>query len=183
MYHHDGQGGRPVDRDSKDGMSFPLKVVIAVVVVVAASLLLWRFVFGPPAGEEQTIRVSGNIEVTEAQVAFKLAGRVQERLVNEGVLVHKDQVIARLEGADLLADRVAQLGELQAAEAALAELLAGSGPRKSRRPRPPWARRSGALKELLAGSRKQQMPRPRQTCNRPPPTGTGRCRTTSGPAA
>jgi HlyD family secretion protein len=138
-------------------MSFPLKVVIAVVVVVAASLLLWRFVFGPPAGEEQTIRVSGNIEVTEAQVAFKLAGRVQERLVDEGVLVHKDQVIARLEGADLLADRVTRLGELQAAEAALAELLAGSRPEEIAAAKAALGKAEWALKELLAGSRKQQI--------------------------
>ena len=73
-------------------MSFPLEVVIALVVAAGASLLLWRFVFAPPADQGRTIRVSGNIEVTEVQVAFKLPGRVQQRLVDEGMLVHKGEV-------------------------------------------------------------------------------------------
>ncbi len=137
-------------------MRFPLKLVIALVVVVAASLLLWRFLFAPAADQGRTIRVSGNIEVTEAQVAFKLAGRVQERLVDEGMLVHKGQEIARLEGADLLADRAARNGEFQAAEAALAEMLAGSRPEEIKAAKAALDKAEWNLKELIAGSRPQQ---------------------------
>ena len=138
-------------------MSFALKLVFALVVVVAASLLLWHYLFSPTPGEGRTIGVSGNIEVTEAQVAFKLAGRVQERLVDEGMLVRQGQMIARLEGADLLADRVARGGELQAAEAALAELLAGSRPEEIAAAKAALDKTEWNLKELIRGSRPQQI--------------------------
>jgi HlyD family secretion protein len=138
-------------------MSFPLKVVIALVVVAALSLLLWHFLFGPPAGQPRTIRVSGNIEVTEAQVAFKLAGRVQQRLVDEGMSVRQDQVIARLEDADLRADRASRRAELQAAQAALAEMLAGSRPEEIAAAKAALDKAEWGLKELIAGSRKQQI--------------------------
>ena len=137
-------------------MSFPLKAVIGLVVVVGALLLAWRFLF-PTAGPSRTIRVSGNIEVTEAQVAFKLAGRVQERLVDEGMLVHQGQEIARLEDADLLADRVARKGELQAAEAALAEMLAGSRAEEIAAAKAALEKAEWNLKELIRGSRPQQI--------------------------
>jgi HlyD family secretion protein len=138
-------------------MSFPLKAVIGLVVVAAASLLSWRFFFGPTGDQSRTIRVSGNIEVTEAQVAFKLAGRVQERLVDEGMLVRQGQVIARLEGADLLADRVSRMGELQAAEAALAEMLAGSRAEEIAAAKAALDKAEWNLKELIRGSRPQQI--------------------------
>jgi HlyD family secretion protein len=138
-------------------MSFPFKVVIALVAVVAASLLLWRFLFGPPADQSRTIRVSGNIEVTEAQVAFKLAGRVQERLVDEGMKVRQGEVMARLEDADLRADRAARRGDLQAAKAALAALRAGSRPQEIAAAKAALDKAEWGLKELVAGSRKQQI--------------------------
>jgi HlyD family secretion protein len=138
-------------------MSFPLKVVIALVVVAVASLLLWRFVFVPESDQGRTIRVSGNIEVTEAQVAFKLAGRVQERLVDEGMLVRKGQVIARLEDADLRADLAARRGDLLAAKAVLAAMLAGSRPQEIAAAKAALAKAEWGLKELEAGSRKQQI--------------------------
>ena len=34
-----------------------------------------------------TIRVSGNIEVTDVEVSFKVAGRVDARLASEGEMV------------------------------------------------------------------------------------------------
>ena len=51
------------------------------------------------------IRVSGNIETTEAQVAFKIAGRVEERLVDEGMMVKQGEKIATLDTADLRGQR------------------------------------------------------------------------------
>ena len=46
------------------------------------------------AGE---LRVSGNIEATDAQLGFKIPGRVAERLVSEGQRVTVGQLIARLD--------------------------------------------------------------------------------------
>ena len=49
--------------------------------------------------------VSGNIELTEVNIAFKTAGRLIERTVDEGDAVKKGQVIARLDRDQLLAQR------------------------------------------------------------------------------
>ena len=137
-------------------MSFPLKVVAALVVVGAAALVWWHFFFTPPADQGRLVRVSGNIEVTEAQVAFKLAGRVQERLVDEGMSVRQGQVIARLEDADLRADLASRRAELQTAQAALAELQAGSRPQEKAAAKAALDKAEWGLKELIAGSRPQQ---------------------------
>ena len=137
-------------------MSFPLKVVAALVVLGAAALLWWHFFFAPPADQGRLVRVSGNIEVTEAQVAFKLAGRVQERLVDEGMSVDQGQVIARLEDADLRADQASRRAELQTAQAALAELKAGSRPEEKAAAKAALDKAEWGLKELIAGSRPQQ---------------------------
>jgi HlyD family secretion protein len=137
-------------------MSFPLKVVAALVVLGAAALVWWHFFYAPPADQGRLVRVSGNIEVTEAQVAFKLAGRVQERLVDEGMSVRQGQVIARLEDADLRADLASRRADLQAAEAALAELNAGSRPEEKAAAKAALDKAEWGLKELIAGSRPQQ---------------------------
>ena len=48
------------------------------------------------------IMVSGNIELTEVNIAFKTPGRLVERTVDEGDAVKKGQVVARLDRDQLL---------------------------------------------------------------------------------
>ncbi len=78
-----------------------------------------------PAGD---LVLSGNIEVTDAQLGFKLPGRVAERLVAEGDRVTRGQLIARLDDAEQKEERALRRAELAAVGAALAELEAGSRP-------------------------------------------------------
>lgn len=94
-----------------------------VLVAVAGTIAFLRF-----RGEEAdgTVRVSGNIEVTDVDVAFRIPGRVQERLVSEGMLVSSGQVVARLDIDDLEREVRLKEAERKAADATLRELLAGS---------------------------------------------------------
>jgi HlyD family secretion protein len=103
--------------------------VFLVIGLIAAGVIGWYF-FTRPQGEKNSLTVSGNIEVTEVQVSFKIPGRVARRLVDEGETVQKGQVIARLEDTDLTQEIDIRKGELGAAQAALAELLAGSRPQE-----------------------------------------------------
>jgi len=82
---------------------------------------------GAHAGD---IIVSGNIEVTDAQLGFKASGRVVERLLSEGQHVTAGQLVARLDDAEQKEELALRRGELAAAEAALAELEAGSRPQE-----------------------------------------------------
>ncbi len=74
--------------------------------------------------------LSGNIEVTDAQLGFKIPGRVAARPVSEGQRVAAGQLIARLDDAELTQEVALRRAELAATEAALAELEAGSRPQE-----------------------------------------------------
>ncbi|MGB5984671.1 MAG: biotin/lipoyl-binding protein, partial [Desulfobacterales bacterium] len=75
-----------------------LRIVIPIVLMVGA-LLIWHFRFRPQ-GPVSHIRVSGNIEVTQVEVSFKIPGRLAQRMVDEGDHVQAGQVIARLDPED-----------------------------------------------------------------------------------
>ena len=103
------------------------KLLIVLLILVAAGILLWRGLPGlhPAPGE---LRLSGNIEVTDAEVSFRINGHVLERVVDEGEEVRAGAVIARLESADLERSVARQEAEVEKARALLAELTAGYRP-------------------------------------------------------
>lgn len=72
--------------------------------------------------------LSGNLELTDAQLGFKVGGRVVERLVDEGVRVEAGHLVARLDDAEQQDQLNLRKAELAAVEAVLAELEAGSRP-------------------------------------------------------
>ena len=67
------------------------------------------------------IMVSGNIELTEVNIAFKTSGKLIERTVDEGDAVKKGQVIARLDRDQLLAQREREAAGLNSAISQLAQ--------------------------------------------------------------
>jgi HlyD family secretion protein len=68
------------------------------------------------------IEASGTIETTEVDVSFQVAGRVQERLVQEGDRVVQGQIIARLDLQPLREGLERARGQLEAAKVALPQL-------------------------------------------------------------
>jgi len=70
---------------------------------------------------KRTIRVSGNIELNEVQIAFKTSGRLVERAVDEGDTVKKGMVIARLDRDQLLRQKEREQASLAAAQAMLSQ--------------------------------------------------------------
>jgi HlyD family secretion protein len=93
-------------------------IILAVVAVAAAGVFAYRGANKPP---ENRIVVSGNIELTEVNIAFKTAGRLIERTVDEGDSVKKGQVIARLDRDQLVAQRDREVAGLESAESLLAQ--------------------------------------------------------------
>jgi HlyD family secretion protein len=131
-------------------------LAIAVILLVGGGAAYWFFERAQGNPSEQ-IRVSGNIETTEAEVAFKIAGRVEQRLVDEGEVVTRGQKIAVLDTADLLCNVDLRRAEMNTAEAALAELLAGSRVEDIRSAKAAWEKAVHALADLEAGSRPQEI--------------------------
>jgi HlyD family secretion protein len=93
-------------------------VIILVLVIAGASIILFR-----QAGHtsDNAIVVSGNIELTEVNIAFKTPGKLIERTVDEGDVVQKGQVIARLDRDQLTAQRDRETAGLNSALAQLAQ--------------------------------------------------------------
>jgi HlyD family secretion protein len=96
------------------------RIVIILVLVAAAvaGVYAYRGANKPP---ENRIVVSGNIELTEVNIAFKTAGRLIERTVDEGDTVKQGQVIARLDRDQLTAQHALQVAGLESAESQLAQ--------------------------------------------------------------
>ncbi|MDH3256938.1 MAG: efflux RND transporter periplasmic adaptor subunit [Nitrospinota bacterium] len=103
------------------------------------------------------IRISGNIEVTDAQLGFKIPGLVVERKVDEGEVVKQGQLIARLESSDLAQEVELRQSEVNAAQATLNELLAGSRPEEIKEAEAAVEHAQAHVDELLAGSRPQEI--------------------------
>ncbi|MBI5238350.1 MAG: biotin/lipoyl-binding protein, partial [Deltaproteobacteria bacterium] len=80
--------------------------------------------------KEDVLKVSGNVEVTEVDAGFKLPGRINATLVEEGDKVHKGEKIAALESAELESEVARAEASLSEAEARLKELRAGSRPQE-----------------------------------------------------
>jgi HlyD family secretion protein len=139
-------------------MKIILRVLILAVLLAAgtwaayyAYQIQWR------KTADGTIRVSGNIEATEAQIAFKIAGRVEKRLFDEGERVREGEIVAVLETADLQCNVALRQAEVHLAEWALAELRAGSRPEEIAAAKAAWQHAAHALADLESGSRPQEI--------------------------
>src|ERR1039458_10586381 len=80
------------------------KPILILLLLVVAGVAVWAF-RGMGKAPDNRIVVSGNIELTEVNIAFKTAGRLLERTVDEGDAVKKGQVIARPDRDQLLMQR------------------------------------------------------------------------------
>lgn len=75
-----------------------------------------------------SLRLSGTIEATTVETSFRIPGRIRERLVDEGEMVRTGQLLATLELDELVREVHQRRADQQTAQAALAELEAGSRP-------------------------------------------------------
>jgi HlyD family secretion protein len=132
-----------------------LQIIIPLLLLALVGILGYRYFMN--GGDGQSLKFSGNIEVTETQMSFRISGRVEERLVEEGDSVKARQVLARLEKTDQTI-AVAQADANQAyAEAVLAELIAGSRKEDIERAEAMVQQATYSLDELKNGSRIEEI--------------------------
>ena len=91
---------------------------IGLIVAGAAGVMIFRNANRP---RPNRILISGNIELNEVTIAFKTAGKLIERTVDEGDPVKPGQVIARLDREQLERQRQQAQAALAAAQAQLAQ--------------------------------------------------------------
>lgn len=101
------------------------KMTIGAVVIAALAVTAFLVTCRRPA-DSGMLKVSGTIEITTVEMSFKVGGRLAQRLVDEGETVTPGQLVARLEDDELREDNNARAAEKRTAQAALADLKAGS---------------------------------------------------------
>jgi len=98
------------------------RILVILIILLAAGAAVYAY-RGMTRRPDNRIVVSGNIELTEVNIAFKTAGRLIERNVDEGDMVKKGEVLARLDRDQLTAQREAQAAALTSAETQLAQAV------------------------------------------------------------
>jgi HlyD family secretion protein len=96
------------------------RILILLVVVALAGAAVYAF-RGTGKPLENRLIVSGNIELTEINIAFKTSGRLVERAVDEGDNVTKGQIIARLDRDQLNAQREREVAGVASGQAQLVQ--------------------------------------------------------------
>ena len=69
--------------------------LLLLVILAAAGFYLWSMRFSHK--NENQLPVSGNIELTQVDISFKVPGKLVELDVDEGTFVKKGMVIARID--------------------------------------------------------------------------------------
>jgi len=139
-----------------------MKKLIPLVLIAGVALAAY-FYLRPPAADPTRIRLSGNLEVVEINMAFKTPGRVVELNAKEGDTVTQGQVLARLETQSLELQKARDEAGVTAAQSALAQLRIDTD-----RTRESWEREmsmrraeisqaEAQLRDLEAGSRSQEV--------------------------
>lgn len=132
---------------------------LLLAVAAAAGVYYWRL----PKEDPTRIRLSGNLEITEINAAFKTPGRVVELLVKEGDTVKKGQLLARIESNALELSKQGYQAGVAAAESALAQLRTDterardSLDREAAMRRAEIAQAEAQVRDVEAGSRKQEI--------------------------
>ena len=136
-------------------MKKPWSVLIPLVLIIAA-VMAWRW-FNTPQIDANTLRVSGNIEVTDARLGFKIAGRLETCFVEEGDTIRKGELLAQLENQDQTIGLHLAQANLAKARSMLAELEAGSRPEEILLANAKVVGARQTVLELTRGSRSQEI--------------------------
>jgi len=101
-------------------------VIFVLLAAAAAAIGGWAWLQG--GNGPVPLLLQGNVDIRQADLGFKVAGRIRSLAVEEGDKVTAGQLLAELERTDFEADLAQAQGQVAVAEATLAELLHGSRP-------------------------------------------------------
>jgi HlyD family secretion protein len=145
-------------------MKKPSKKTVVIALVALLGISIGGYSWNHWRGENRrTIKISGNIELTEVEIAFKSAGRLVFLAVDEGDFVKKGELIAKLDQEELserrnsaqaaFASTESRLGQMTTTIQFQGEQVEG----QLARARAELQQVEAALRELEAGSRAQEI--------------------------
>ena len=133
------------------------EVLLLVVLATSASCSWWS------REDEDRILLSGNIELTQVDMAFKAPGKILELAFDEGDEVRAGAVVARLDTDQLEKQRIRELASVAVAESQKTQQLSAIEFQRASLEADIEARRAALaqtearLAELLAGSREEEI--------------------------
>jgi HlyD family secretion protein len=107
--------------------------VLLIFLIAGAVLASLRFRSDDAPGDDGLLRLYGNVDIREVQLAFNGSERIREILVQEGDRVKKGQRLARLNTRLIEAQLAEAEAAVEAQRQALAKLEAGSRPEEIRK--------------------------------------------------
>ncbi len=107
-------------------------IPILLIILVAGGYYGYKRYTAAKKQPADLLSLSGNVEVTEAEISFKIPGRVERRLVDEGDPVKLGQPIAELDSLELRDQVAVSRADVATALQNLAELEHGSRPEEIR---------------------------------------------------
>lgn len=143
--------------------------IILLAIAVCVIGLVWYKWFS--RSDNKKIVISGNMELTEVNIAFKISGRLIELNVKEGDSVKKGTVLARLDNEQLLHQRDRANAILMLAESNLAQLETAIKYEKEtasgqiEQKQAEFNQAEANLRELLTGSRLQEIEQAKASLN------------------
>jgi HlyD family secretion protein len=96
-----------------------IPIVLLVAVIVAAGLL-WSA--RRNRDDDRIVRLSGNLELTQADMSFKAPGKLIARLVNEGDNVKKGEMLARLDAQQAADQHTRDVAAIRSAQSSAEQL-------------------------------------------------------------
>lgn len=107
------------------------KLVLLGLIVVVAGVAAFLMLYGKK-DESGVLISSGNVEVTEVNLGFKVPGRVEKLFTDEGRSVEAGGTVANLDGSELQLQIEAQQAVVDSNVARLLELQQGSRPQEKK---------------------------------------------------
>lgn len=139
------------------------RIPLFLLFLLVAAFFIYFLIKNQKTGEKSGLWVSGTIELTEVDCAFKISGMIEELRFDEGDFVKEGDLIARLDDRELQDRREKAEAFLRMAESRIPQLLIAieHQERNSQgliaQARAQLAVTQARLKELLVGSRPQEI--------------------------
>ncbi|OGV62837.1 MAG: hypothetical protein A2283_02725 [Lentisphaerae bacterium RIFOXYA12_FULL_48_11] len=90
-------------------------ILVIIILLIAVMAIRHKHI----AANGNSIKLSGNIEITDAELSFRIPGRVEARLVSEGETVKAKQLVAKLDSSDLTQEVAMRKAEESGASAVI----------------------------------------------------------------
>jgi len=139
------------------------RIPLFLLFLLVAAFLIYFLIKNQKTGEKSGLWVSGSIELTEVDCAFKISGAIEELRFDEGDSVREGDLIARLDDRELQDRREKAEASLRMAESRASQLPIAieHQERNSQglinQAKAQLAATQARLKELLVGSRPQEI--------------------------